>query len=122
MVVPFDTVQLWDCSGSPDFMDCWDAFSPMAEGIIYVAKPEQKGFEDDLDKWNRRFAHLTPNQSCVFLNRSIGQAKKKIKLSSKSFAKIPQVQTCIDQDPELIKAEFEKFIQAAYLASTQKRS
>lgn len=61
------------------------------------------------------FPHIKANTSLVFAHRIIAAPQKtKLKLVNKVLAKAQVVSTALDQDPDLIRSEFDGLLNCAY--------
>lgn len=64
---------------------------------------------------------LKPNQCTIMAHRIIqNSAKGRFKTSNKSLSKAPIAYTCLDQDPELIKTEFDNLLASCYSSYIEK--
>ncbi|KAI8929976.1 hypothetical protein BC831DRAFT_441796 [Entophlyctis helioformis] len=109
-------VELWDCSGDPRFHACWPAVSSQAHGVLFVTSPETKQ-DKELDFWPDFFPLIKSSQCAVFVHRPVNSASKaKVKMTNKVLAKAPILYTSLDQEPEIIRGEFDALLASAYSA------
>lgn len=74
--------------------------------LRYVANADGRQ-EKELDTFQDLLPTLKPSQSLVFAHRIISSPQKsKFKLGGK-MSKLNVVHTCLDQDPESIRSEFD---------------
>ncbi|KAJ3272170.1 Intraflagellar transport protein 22 [Terramyces sp. JEL0728] len=107
-------VELWDCSGEINLVDCWRAFSNKIHGAVFVVSADGR-HDKELDPWQEAIGLPRPNQYTVFAHKQAQSgARAKVKPSNKVLSKSPVVYTNLDQDPESIKNEFDSFLANIY--------
>lgn len=114
------SVELWDCSGNPQFHACWSAFASTPSGVLLVFSPDGKQ-EKELDNWYNFFPTLRDSQFSVFAHKMVtnqSQRAPKVKLAGK-LGKLPLTSTILDD--QLIKQEFDNLIINAYNAFNENR-
>ncbi|KAJ3258744.1 Intraflagellar transport protein 22 [Boothiomyces macroporosus] len=115
------TVELWDCSGDLNLVDCWRAFSNKIHGAIFVVSADGKN-DKDLDPWQEAIGLAKPNQYTIFAHKQVQSGgKTKVKPTNKVLSKSPIVYTNLDQDPESIKTEFDSFLSNIYSVYLENR-
>ena len=63
-------VELWDCSGDPDFQSCWPAMMHGAIGVVLVYNPDNSAHEDEVSLWHEFFVQKAADigdQRCLVL-------------------------------------------------------
>ncbi|KAJ3224881.1 Intraflagellar transport protein 22 [Clydaea vesicula] len=113
------SIELWDCSGDLKFQPVWSSVSNSANAVLYVFSPDSKQ-EKELDLWYENFSFLKDTQFAVFGNTINGSVKKSTPKFGSDLNKVTPVFTS-NNDPNLIKAEFDKLINKAYLAWVDNR-
>eukprot|EP00276_Gloeochaete_wittrockiana_P004889 CAMPEP_0184644640 /NCGR_PEP_ID=MMETSP0308-20130426/1336_1 /TAXON_ID=38269 /ORGANISM="Gloeochaete witrockiana, Strain SAG 46.84" /LENGTH=193 /DNA_ID=CAMNT_0027073295 /DNA_START=65 /DNA_END=646 /DNA_ORIENTATION=+ len=107
-------VELWDCAGDRKYESCWSAMARDANGLVFVFNPDMKGHEKEVELWYKWFGELKPQQCVSFAHASqpqlrAGGAGKNVE-GNKLAGKIPHKQTSLDQDPQLIRQEFDQYL------------
>ncbi|KAL2911617.1 hypothetical protein HK105_208918 [Polyrhizophydium stewartii] len=114
-------VELWDCSGDPEFHAVWPAVSSHAHGVLFVTSPDIRQ-DKELDVWPDLFPTIKSNQCAVFVHRPINTPNKgKVKLTHRMLSKAPVLYTSLDQEPEMIRGELDALLQNAYAAMVETR-
>ncbi|GMR48612.1 hypothetical protein PMAYCL1PPCAC_18807, partial [Pristionchus mayeri] len=109
-------VEVWDCSSSEKYRDCWDAMRFGVEGVILVADPNRHSGEDLL-MWYEEFVikmELEKHQVLIVL---LEQGEKKTNDGAYADFKLPSkvsafhLMACnLDHDGDGIRTEFVAFL------------
>ncbi|GMT25134.1 hypothetical protein PFISCL1PPCAC_16431 [Pristionchus fissidentatus] len=109
-------VEVWDCSSSDKYRDCWEAMKYGLEGVILVADPNRHSGEDLL-MWYEEFVIKTSLQNHQVLIVLLEQGERKtndgaiadFKLPSKVHA-VRLIACNLDHDGDGVRTEFNAFL------------
>ncbi|CEF71160.1 Intraflagellar transport protein 22 homolog [Strongyloides ratti] len=108
-------VELWDCSGDPQFKRCWPIIKKGAHGIMFVCNPENdKG--SDLVDWYNDFVKpldMNLNSIIVFLHHTSDNTNDSAVAAfqlPKQLSGVTVMPTNIDNEGENLRYAFNNFL------------
>jgi Rab-like protein 5 len=107
-------VELWDCAGSPRFESCWPAFWKDTNGVVVVCDPQQTNYSKQIDSWYVQFVQqqgLKDSQTMIVFNMKGPSSPDKVQLKlSPRLSNVSQFVTNLEDDPEALRGEFNRFL------------
>ncbi|KAL5016702.1 hypothetical protein ScPMuIL_006291 [Solemya velum] len=117
-------VELWDCSGDRKFESCWPAIAKDTGGIVFVYNPDEPNHDKQLDYWYNYFIDqqtIKDTQCMVMAHHRSGVGAQERSVLSSSFSNMPCIHSNIEENGEMVRDEFNRFLTQLLTAMSHKR-